>query len=156
MLVAADPPVTRVADITREHIEAYKTWLATRPGYRGQPLSKTTLGMRLGHWLEDTANRRRVVELGTTLGSSALSRLRDDDVRGLMTDVLLPRLRSEELSPILGTLLEGVVADGAPADVLTVDTLADVFRLRAEVVTDPVTGGVLVVPDHPIAGPAPV
>lgn len=49
MLVAADPPVTRVADITREHIEAYKTGLASRPGYRGQPLSNTTLGMRVGH-----------------------------------------------------------------------------------------------------------
>lgn len=49
MLVAADAPVTRAADISREHIEAYKTLLATRPGYRGRPLSKTTLGMRIGH-----------------------------------------------------------------------------------------------------------
>ena len=48
-LVNADPPVTRVADITREHVEAYKQQLADRPGYRGKPLSKTTLGMRLGH-----------------------------------------------------------------------------------------------------------
>ena len=49
LLVAADPPVTRVADISREHIEAYKTSLVTRPGYHGRPLSKTTLGMRVGH-----------------------------------------------------------------------------------------------------------
>ena len=49
LLVAADPPVIRVADISREHIEAYKTFLATRPGYHGRPLSKTTLGMRIGH-----------------------------------------------------------------------------------------------------------
>jgi integrase len=47
--VNADPPVTRVADIAREHVEAYKQQLADRPGYRGKPLSKTTLGMRLGH-----------------------------------------------------------------------------------------------------------
>ncbi|MDN5896119.1 MAG: site-specific integrase [Nocardioides sp.] len=49
LLTTADPPVTRVADISREHIEAYKSDLAARPGYRGRPLSKTTLGMRIGH-----------------------------------------------------------------------------------------------------------
>ena len=49
LLTATDPPVTRVADIGRHHIEAYKKQLAARPGYRGKPLSKTTLGMRIGH-----------------------------------------------------------------------------------------------------------
>lgn len=49
LLIAADPPVARVADITREHVEAYKTHLAARPGYHGRPLTKTTLGMRIGH-----------------------------------------------------------------------------------------------------------
>lgn len=48
-LLAADPPVTRIADVAREHVEAYKQQLADRPGYRGKPLSKTTLGMRMGH-----------------------------------------------------------------------------------------------------------
>lgn len=60
MLVRDFPAVTTVAGIEREHIEAYKTWLAARPGYRKNGLdgrrlptpsrlSKTTLGMRLGH-----------------------------------------------------------------------------------------------------------
>lgn len=49
MLTTADPPVVRVADIAREHIESYKSDLATRPGRHGKPLSKTTLGMRIGH-----------------------------------------------------------------------------------------------------------
>ncbi|HET7475853.1 MAG TPA: site-specific integrase [Dermatophilaceae bacterium] len=48
-LLTADPPVTRVRDINREHVEAYKEQLADRPGYRGKPLTKTTLGMRMGH-----------------------------------------------------------------------------------------------------------
>lgn len=48
-LVAADPPVTRVADIDREHVEAYKQQLADRPAYRGKQLSRATLGMRMGH-----------------------------------------------------------------------------------------------------------
>lgn len=48
-LTVADPPVTRVADIGRHHVEAYKTELAARPGRHGKPLTKTTLGMRVGH-----------------------------------------------------------------------------------------------------------
>ncbi len=48
-LVASDPPVMRVRDINREHVEAFKAQLADRPGYRGKPLTKTTLGMRMGH-----------------------------------------------------------------------------------------------------------
>ena len=50
MLVADHPDVATVAGISREHVEAFKTWLAARPGYRKQnTLSKTTLGMRMGH-----------------------------------------------------------------------------------------------------------
>jgi hypothetical protein len=50
MLIAGHPEVSCVADIGRAHIEAFKTWLATRPGYRRRrSLSKTTLGMRMGH-----------------------------------------------------------------------------------------------------------
>jgi integrase len=49
MLIAADPPVARVADITRAHIETYKHDLMGRPGHHGKPLSKTTLAMRVGH-----------------------------------------------------------------------------------------------------------
>lgn len=50
MLMRGFPDVAGVANIRREHIEAYKTWLTARPGYRkASTLSKTTLGMRLGH-----------------------------------------------------------------------------------------------------------
>jgi integrase len=50
MLVAEHPDVTTVAGISRPHIEALKTWMAARPGYgKHNTLSKTTLGMRMGH-----------------------------------------------------------------------------------------------------------
>ncbi|GAA4823052.1 ABC transporter ATP-binding protein [Nocardioides caeni] len=39
-----------------------------------------------------------------------------------------------------------VAAQGAPADVLTVDSVREAFGLDAEVIPDPVTGGPLVVP----------
>ncbi|MFZ2172799.1 MAG: site-specific integrase [Rhodococcus sp. (in: high G+C Gram-positive bacteria)] len=49
-LTAHHPDVTAVAGIRRTHIEGFKTFLASKSGYRGstQP-AKTTLGMRLGH-----------------------------------------------------------------------------------------------------------
>lgn len=44
------PDVISPADVGREQVEGYKTWLAQRSGYRGKPgLSKITLGMRMGH-----------------------------------------------------------------------------------------------------------
>src|SRR5690606_4637750 len=49
-LLTHHPDAVAVADIAREHVEGYKAWLAQRPGYRGKSgLSKTTLGMRMGH-----------------------------------------------------------------------------------------------------------
>ena len=48
-LTDVDPPVTCVADIERRHVEAFKVELTRRSGYRGKPLSKTTVGMRMGH-----------------------------------------------------------------------------------------------------------
>ncbi len=42
--------VEGAGDIGRVHIEAFKPWLATRPGRKGnETLSATTIGMRLGH-----------------------------------------------------------------------------------------------------------
>ncbi len=44
LLVTDHLEVRAVADINRTHIEAFKAWLAARPGYRHQAtLSKTTL-----------------------------------------------------------------------------------------------------------------
>jgi integrase len=48
-LTSADPPVTRVGDVGRHHVESYKSELSARPGYHGKPLTKVTVGMRMGH-----------------------------------------------------------------------------------------------------------
>ena len=50
--------VVIVAGITRVGIEAYKTWLAGRGGYR-KKISRTTIGMRMGHL---GAFFRRIIE----------------------------------------------------------------------------------------------
>lgn len=44
------PEVAGVGDIRRTHIEGFKTFLTSKPGYRGKrEPAKTTTGMRLGH-----------------------------------------------------------------------------------------------------------
>lgn len=44
------PDIGAVAGIRRTHIEGFKTFLASRVGYRSNPgPAKTTIGMRLGH-----------------------------------------------------------------------------------------------------------
>ncbi|MGS0684541.1 tyrosine-type recombinase/integrase [Nakamurella sp. GG22] len=58
-LITTSQAVT-VAGIDRTHVEAYKTWLTGRGGYRNYTqISKTTIGMRMGHL---GAFFRRIIE----------------------------------------------------------------------------------------------
>lgn len=44
------PEITGAADIRRTHVEGFKTFLTSKPGYRGKrEPAKTATGMRLGH-----------------------------------------------------------------------------------------------------------
>jgi integrase len=47
-LTETDPAVTRVAQVTRRHVENYKPWLALRPGQNRARVSTATLVHRLG------------------------------------------------------------------------------------------------------------
>jgi uncharacterized membrane-anchored protein YjiN (DUF445 family) len=68
---------------------------------------------RLGTWLADPANARRVVAEGSTLATIALRRIRDDDIAALVRDVVVPRFLEEPISPVAGSLLAEIVADDA-------------------------------------------
>ncbi len=84
------PDVAGAADIGRVHIEAFKPWLAARPGRKGQAtLTPTTVGMRLGHlrsffariteWDYTDSPRRVPVLLGDfPIRNRALPRFLDD------------------------------------------------------------------------------
>ena len=47
-LVEHHPDIRCVADVRRNHVQAYKTWLAARSGHRGPTLANQTLRTRLG------------------------------------------------------------------------------------------------------------
>ncbi len=75
-------------------------------------LAAAQVGARAGRWLGERAHRDRVMaDEVVRVAGAGLGRLSDDEVRSLVGDVLLPRLTAEPISPIAGTLLDGIVAD---------------------------------------------
>ncbi len=73
----------------------------------------TRIGTRLGEWLQVETNAVRVVAEGSRLARLALTRISDDDVNHLVSEVIVPRLRSEPLAGAAGDLLDAIVTDGA-------------------------------------------
>ncbi|WP_435202043.1 DUF445 domain-containing protein [Janibacter sp. GS2] len=68
---------------------------------------------RLGVWLGQPDNRLRVLTEVSRGGTRGLERVADEDVHDFLSQMLLPRLAKEPVSPILGSLLEGVVEGGS-------------------------------------------
>jgi uncharacterized membrane-anchored protein YjiN (DUF445 family) len=70
-----------------------------------------TISKRLGEWLSDSTNARRVVDEVSDVAAIALSRVGDEHVAELVDSVLVPRFREEPISPLLGTFVVEVVRD---------------------------------------------
>ncbi len=68
---------------------------------------------RLGSWLSRRENAERIVAEAAPLTRRALERIRPDDMQAFIEQTLLPRVRTEPLSPLAGHLLEAVVEDKA-------------------------------------------
>ncbi|QWC86998.1 DUF445 domain-containing protein [Nocardioidaceae bacterium] len=67
--------------------------------------------LRACEWLSVEANAERAADEAAHLAGRALDRLRPEDVRSVVEDVILPRLREEPAAEVLGALLAQVVAD---------------------------------------------
>jgi hypothetical protein len=78
-LLETHPDVTTVAAVTRAHIEAYKPWLAARPGQRVPRLTVNTRAHRLGT-LRMFFARRMQQTPGCSFQPSATSPPVDDPV----------------------------------------------------------------------------
>ena len=76
-------------------------------------ITAAEVSKRVGEWLSDPANSRRVVDEGAAVLRIGLNRLRDDDMAALVEEALLPRLLEEPISPVAGSLLEEIVRDEA-------------------------------------------
>jgi len=69
------------------------------------------VSLRVGRWLREPQNARRVVEEASVIAATALARVRDDHVASLFTEALFPRLRDEPISPLLGGLLQEAIEE---------------------------------------------
>jgi uncharacterized membrane-anchored protein YjiN (DUF445 family) len=74
-------------------------------------VAAATISQRLGEWLCDPVNARRVVDEVADVASIALGRVKDEHIVELVEAVLLPRFREEPIAPLLGTFVVEVVRD---------------------------------------------
>ena len=74
-------------------------------------VAAATISRRLGVWLSDPTNSRRVVDEVSDVASIALSRVSDDHIVELVESMLVPRFREEPIAPLLGTFVVEVVRD---------------------------------------------
>ncbi|MGA8987194.1 DUF445 domain-containing protein [Aeromicrobium sp.] len=74
-------------------------------------LAAATPSARLGTWLSDPANARRVVDEVAEVAAIALGKVRDDHIASLVNDALVPRFREEPISPLLGGLMSEALQD---------------------------------------------
>ena len=69
-------------------------------------VAAATISLRVGRWLSDPVNARRVVDEAAEVASIALGKVTDQHVAGFVQDALVPRFREEPISPLLGGLLD--------------------------------------------------
>jgi uncharacterized membrane-anchored protein YjiN (DUF445 family) len=69
------------------------------------------ISRRIGVWLAEPANARRVVDEVAEVAAIALAKVRDDHIESLVRDALTPRFREERIAPLLGGLLSEALRD---------------------------------------------
>ncbi|MFT4082045.1 MAG: DUF445 domain-containing protein [Nocardioides sp.] len=67
--------------------------------------------LRIGLWLCEEQNARRLVDEAAVLVAAALARVRPDHIESLVTDALIPRFREEPIAPLIGTTLTEALDD---------------------------------------------
>ena len=74
-------------------------------------IGSARIAERVGVWLGQEANARKVVDEVADVAAIALGKVRDDHIASLVNDALVPRFRDEPISPLLGGLLGEALRD---------------------------------------------
>jgi uncharacterized membrane-anchored protein YjiN (DUF445 family) len=69
------------------------------------------VSLRIGEWLSDPANRRRVVDEFAEVSALGLAKVTDQHVTEFVHEALVPRFREEPISPLVGGLVTEAVKD---------------------------------------------
>jgi uncharacterized membrane-anchored protein YjiN (DUF445 family) len=99
---------------------------------------------RVGAWLADPEQVRRIVDEVADVAAIGLGKIRDEHISDLVTEALVPRFRAEPIAPLAGGLLAEAVRDGVHQGVVDLvldelhgwllehpDTVAEVLEQRA-------------------------
>ena len=76
-------------------------------------LGRVEVARRVGEWIGQAPNAERLTAELAAAARGVVTVLRDDDVQDLIDQVLVRKLLERPIGPPLGTVLEGVLADGA-------------------------------------------
>jgi uncharacterized membrane-anchored protein YjiN (DUF445 family) len=76
-------------------------------------IARVEVSSRVGTWVGQEANADRITAELATAARGVVTVLRDEDVQEVIEQVLVRKLMERPIGPPLGTVLEGVLADGA-------------------------------------------
>jgi uncharacterized membrane-anchored protein YjiN (DUF445 family) len=76
-------------------------------------LDRAGIPARLSAWVAQADNADRITAELATAARGVVTVLRDDDVQAVLEQVLVRKLMEQPIGPPLGTVLQGVLADGA-------------------------------------------
>ncbi|MFV0463329.1 MAG: DUF445 domain-containing protein [Nostocoides sp.] len=103
---------TRKDEIGRSLEEFVSKNFLTADNARERVLS-AEIPQRVGRWLQTPEHRQRALAEGARIATAVLGQISDAEARAFVEDLLLPRLVQEPVSPIVGSLLAGIVDDGS-------------------------------------------
>ena len=76
-------------------------------------LARVEVSSRVGAWIGQEANADRLAAGLATAARGVVTVLRDEDVQDVIEQVLVRKLMEKQIGPPLGTVLQGVMADGS-------------------------------------------
>jgi uncharacterized membrane-anchored protein YjiN (DUF445 family) len=76
-------------------------------------LARVEVSSRVGAWIGQEANADRITAELATAARGVVTVLRDEDVQDVIEQVLVRKLMEKPIGPPLGTVLQGVLADGS-------------------------------------------
>jgi len=93
---------------------------------------------RVAAWIMTPGRAHRVVDEASRVTSDLLDRVKEEDVSAVITEMIIPRMTEEPLSPAIGQLLSEVLDEGAHHGLvdLGLDELTSWLREHPERITD--------------------
>ncbi|MGA8256230.1 MAG: DUF445 domain-containing protein [Nocardioides sp.] len=101
-------------------------------------IAEAGISRRVGSWLAQEENARKVVDEVADVAVIALGKVRDEHIASLVNEALVPRFREEPISPLLGGLLGEALQDNLHHGLvdLALEELHDWLRENPQTVQD--------------------